>query len=234
MFPGKLGLTVCRRPAVTRFLCPTLALVFALCATNFVHAASPERPNFQQAQRALSHAEPQRRINGLQRLLKLGTAKDAGLVYPLLGDSEPSVRQAALATTWQLWGKSGDATIDKLYREGLDLMQSGDTPKAIEVFGEIITKRPQFAEAWNKRATIYYMSGNYDLSLRDCEEVLKRVPQHFGALVGYAQMLSERGQPERALELMERASRVNPYLANADLMMEALRVQIETNRKNLL
>jgi lipopolysaccharide biosynthesis regulator YciM len=47
-------------------------------------------------------------------------------------------------------------------------------------------------------------------------------------------MLSERSQPERALELMERASQVNPYLANADLMMGALRVQIETNRKNLL
>lgn len=213
---------------------PILALVFALCATHFVHAASSERLNDRQAQKALSHAEPERRINGLQRLLKRGTAKDAGLVYPLLSDTEPAVRQAALATVWQLWGRSGDAAIDKLYREGLNLMQSGDTPKAIEVFGSIIAKRPEFAEAWNKRATIYYMSGEYDLSLRDCEEVLKRVPQHFGALVGYAQMLSERSQPERALELMERASQVNPYLANADLMMRALRVQIETNRKSLL
>ena len=213
---------------------PILALVFALCATHFVHAASSERLNDQQAQKALSHAEPERRINGLRRLLKRGTAKDAGLVYPLLSDTEPAVRQAALATVWQLWGRSGDAAIDKLYREGLNLMQSGDTPKAIEVFGSIIAKRPEFAEAWNKRATIYYMSGEYDLSLRDCEEVLKRVPQHFGALVGYAQMLSERSQPERALELMERASQVNPYLANADLMMRALRVQIETNRKSLL
>ncbi len=219
---------------MTPFLCRALALVFALCATHFAHAASSERLNYPQAQKALSHAEPERRINGLQRLLKRGSAKDAGLVYPLLSDTEPAVRQAALATVWQLWGKSGDAAIDKLYREGLNLMQSGDTLKAIEVFGSIIAKRPEFAEAWNKRATIYYMSGEYDLSLRDCEEVLKRVPQHFGALVGYAQMLSERSQPERALELMERASQVNPYLANADLMMGALRVQIETNRKNLL
>jgi tetratricopeptide (TPR) repeat protein len=219
---------------VSSVLRPILALVFALCATHFVHAASSERLNDQQAQKALSHAEPERRINGLRRLLKRGTAKDAGLVYPLLSDTEPAVRQAALATVWQLWGRSGDAAIDKLYREGLNLMQSGDTPKAIEVFGSIIAKRPEFAEAWNKRATIYYMSGEYDLSLRDCEEVLKRVPQHFGALVGYAQMLSERSQPERALELMERASQVNPYLANADLTMRALRVQIETNRKNLL
>jgi tetratricopeptide (TPR) repeat protein len=78
------------------------------------------------------------------------------------------------------------------------------------------------------------MTGEYELSMRDCEEVLKRLPQHFGALVGYAQMLAERDQPDRAIELMERASKVNPYLANADLMMEALRIQIEKNRKNLL
>ena len=211
-----------------------LALAIALCANQFAHAAGQERLNHPQAQKALNHAEPQRRISGLERLLKRGTAKDAALVYPLLGDADPAVRRAALATTWQLWGKSGDAAIDKLYREGLDLMQGGDMPKALEVFGAITTKRPEFAEAWNKRATIHYMTGEYDLSMADCEEVLKRLPQHFGALVGYAQMLAERNQPERALELMERASTVNPYLTNADLMMRALRIQIETNRKNLL
>jgi tetratricopeptide (TPR) repeat protein len=102
------------------------------------------------------------------------------------------------------------------------------------VFNAIIAKRPAFAEAWNKRATIYYRSGEYDLSMQDCEEVIKRLPQHFGALVGYAQMLAERNQPERALELMERASKVNPYLANAELMMAALRIQIENKRKSMI
>ena len=78
------------------------------------------------------------------------------------------------------------------------------------------------------------MSGDYALSMQDCEEVLKRMPTHFGALVGYAQMLAEREQPEKALNLMERASKVNPYLANAELMMAALRIQIENKRKNMI
>ena len=211
-----------------------LALAFMLVATNLGHAAHKETLNYQQARKALSHAEPQRRIHGMQQLLKLGTAKNASEVYPLLGDAEPAVRQVALATVWQLWGKSGDAAIDKLYQEGLDRMQDGDMPKAIQVFNAIIAKRPAFAEAWNKRATIYYRSGEYDLSMQDCEEVIKRLPQHFGALVGYAQMLAERNQPERALELMERASKVNPYLANAELMMAALRIQIENKRKSMI
>ena len=218
----------------TSYLIYRLALVFLLCSINLGHAASEGKLNYQQARKALSHAEPQQRMNGMKQLLKLGTAKDASLVYALLNDTEPAVRQVALGTVWQLWGKSGNAAIDKLYRKGLDHMQDGDMPNAIQVFSAIIAKRPEFAEAWNKRATVYYMSGEYDLSMEDCQKVLKRLPQHFGALAGYAQMLAERGMPERALELMERASKVNPYLANAELMMAALRIQIETKRKNTI
>ena len=211
-----------------------MAVAFVLCAMQLAHAASEEKLNYQQARKALGHAEPQRRINGMAQLTQLGTAKDADAVYPLLDDAQPAVRQVALATIWQLWGKSGDAAIDKLYAEGLKRMQDGDTPKAVKVFSDIIAKRPAFAEAWNKRATIYFMAGEYELSMQDCEKVLELLPQHFGALVGYAQMLAERSQPERALELMERASKVNPYLANAELMMAALRIQIENKRKNMI
>ena len=211
-----------------------LALAFALGALQLVHAASEERLNYQQARSALGHAEAQRRIHGMHQLSKLGTAKDAEFVYPLLDDAQGEVRQVALATVWQLWGKSGDAAIDKLYQEALGLLHSGQTPKAIKVFNDIIAKRPTFAEAWNKRATIYYMAGDYEQSMQDCEKVLELIPQHFGALVGYAQMLAERSEPERALALMERASKVNPYLANAELMMAALRIQIENKRKNMI
>jgi len=211
-----------------------VALAFALCTMQLAHAASEEKLNYQQARKALGHAEPQRRINGMYQLTKLGTAKDADAVYPLLDDAQAEVRQVALATVWQLWGKSGDAAIDKLYQEGVDKMRDGDTAGAIKVFSAIIAKRPAFAEAWNKRATIYYMAGDYELSMQDCEKVLELIPQHFGALVGFAQMLAERSQPERALALMERASKVNPYLANAELMMAALRIQIENKRKNMI
>ena len=223
----------CALPTILKMTL-AVALVLVLCAMQLAHGASEEKLNYQQARKALGHAEPQRRIHGMYQVGKLGTAKDADAVYALLDDAEPTVRQAALATVWQLWGKSGDANIDKLYQEGLDRMQGGDMPKAIKVFSDIIARRPAFAEAWNKRATLYYMAGEYELSMQDCEEVLKRLPEHFGALVGYAQMLAERSQPERALALMERASKINPYLANAELMMAALRIQIENKRKNMI
>ena len=223
--------------SLLRFTLPTilrLALALALCTMQLAHAASEEKLNYQQARKALGHAEPQQRINGMYQLTKLGTAKDADAVYPLLDDAQAEVRLVALATVWQLWGKSGDSAVDKLYQEGVDKMRDGDTAGAIKVFSAIIAKRPAFAEAWNKRATIYYMAGDYELSMQDCEKVLELMPQHFGALVGFAQMLAERSQPERSLALMERASKVNPYLANAELMMAALRIQIENKRKNMI
>jgi tetratricopeptide (TPR) repeat protein len=78
------------------------------------------------------------------------------------------------------------------------------------------------------------MVGQFELSMQDCEEVLKRVPKHFGALSGYAQMLAERDQPEKALELMQRAVAINPNMVNAELLMADLRRRIEIKRKQMV
>jgi len=235
---GMLVRTYCERPTVTlmfqRFLSLAMLCVwFALwCAATPLQAATDTPLNYQQARKALKDPDPERRTQAMGRLLQLGKARDARWVYPLLGDSDLSVRQVALATVWQLWGRSGDAAIDRLYQQGIEAMNARELAEAQDIFSKIIAKRPQFAEGWNKRATVYYMTGQYALSMKDCEEVLKRIPQHFGALVGYAQMLADQGSPERALELMERAIKVNPYVSNAEFMMEELRQQIENKRKN--
>ena len=208
----------------------TLSLALGIAALPA--AAQQKGPlNRQQALQALTHADPLRRLEGMIRLADIGTAADADALIPRLQDRDPTLRQAALAMIWRLWGRSGDAAIDKLYEEGMGLMQSGNLPRAVAVFSDIINQRPAFAEAWNKRATVYYMLDQYDLSMKDCDEVLKRVPNHFGALSGYAQMLVTRDQPERALELLERAYRVNPNSGNAELQIEYLRQQIEAKRK---
>jgi len=187
--------------------------------------------NRQQALQALAHADPTRRLEAMLRLADLGDAADAGAVMPRLRDADPVLRQFAVGLVWQLWSRSGDAGIDALFAQGVALMQAGDLPKAVLVFTDIINQRPGFAEAWNKRATIYFMLDQYELSMKDCDAVLARVPDHFGALSGYAQMAAERGQLERALGYMERAHRANPNMANAELAIKDLRRQIEIRRK---
>jgi tetratricopeptide (TPR) repeat protein len=187
--------------------------------------------NRQQALNALGDVDPSMRMLGMVRLADIGTAADADALLPRLADPDPTVRRIALPAIWRLWGRSGDATIDALYETGIGLMQSGDLPKAVLVFSDIIGKHPMFAEAWNKRATIYYLMNEYELSMKDCDEVLKRIPKHFGALSGYSQMLAERGQPERALEYLERAFSVNPNMGNAELMIQDLRRQVNAKQK---
>ncbi len=209
----------------------TLALGLALALLAAAPATAAGPLDRQQALQALGHADPLHRLEAMVRLADIGTAADADALMPRLLDTDPTLRQAAVAIVWRLWGRSGDAAIDALYQQGMQLMQSGNLPKAVLVFTDIIARRPGFAEAWNKRATVYYMMDLYELSMKDCDEVLKRVPNHFGALSGYAQMLAERDQPERALEHLERAYRVNPGIGNAEPAIEDLRRRIELKRK---
>ena len=77
---------------------------------------------------------------------------------------------------WDVWGRSGDKEIDALYQKGLALMNFGAAGDAIKIFTVVINRKPEFAEGWNKRATIYYSVGEYEKSLHDCDEVLKRNP----------------------------------------------------------
>lgn len=71
----------------------------------------------------------------------------------------------------------------------------------------------QLAEAWNKRATAYYLLGRFELSMRDCDEVLKRNRNRFGALAGYGQMYLAQGDIDRAQSYFERAFKLNPNMA---------------------
>ena len=217
---------------VFRPLSRLVYLVWLLALGLPLSAAHANEPMTQkQALRTLNHSDPQQRFEAMNRLALIGTADAADAVLPRLHDEEPVLRNVALSTVWQMWGRTGDKEIDTLYGDGTAEMKEGNVLEAIRIFSDIITKRPAFAEAWNKRATLYFMIGQYELSMQDCEEVLQRVPNHFGALSGYAQMLAERDQPEKALDLMQRAVAVNPNMVNADLLMADLRRRIDTKRK---
>jgi tetratricopeptide (TPR) repeat protein len=93
---------------------------------------------------------------------------------------------------------------------------------AIATFTRVIELKPDFAEGWNKRATAYFLAGEYRRSLADCDEVIKRNPQHFGALSGYGQIYLQLGQPEKAIEYFRRALEVNPNLDQLQSVIEAL------------
>ena len=123
---------------------------------------------------------------------------------------------------WRIWSRSGDPAIDRLFARGLQQMQASDYDGALAMFNEIVSRKPEFAEGWNKRATIYFLIGENDKSLKDCDEVFKRNPNHFGALSGAGQIHLQLGHPELALEFFKRALKVNPNLEGPQQLVPIL------------
>ena len=117
---------------------------------------------------------------------------------------------------------------------GIEQMGRSDGPAAVSTFTAVIERRPDFAEGWNKRATVYFLMGEYEKSLQDCHEVIKRNPSHFGALAGYGQIYLALDQPERALSYFRQALRVNPNLRGVARMIPQLERALMERRKGTI
>jgi tetratricopeptide (TPR) repeat protein len=105
---------------------------------------------------------------------------------------------------------------------------------AVDTFSEVIRRRPEFAEGWNKRATVYYLLGEYQKSLADCDEVLARNPYHWGALSGYGMIYIRLDQPGRALGYLEKALAVNPNLQSVEQTIEMLKAALLQRRRDMI
>ena len=154
-------------------------------------------------------------------------------VRALRGD-DPRAAAGAAAALWEIWCASGSPEIDRLLRRGTEAMERGDLLAAEALFTDIIRRAPDFAEGWNKRATAYYMLGDWRRSAADCDEVLRRNPQHFGALSGYGMIWLQLDEPTRALERFEQAIAVNPNLESVQSTIDALRALLIKQRRDAI
>jgi len=165
---------------------------------------------------------------------ELGVMSDAPLLLEALGDDDEVVRVLAESSVWQVWSRSGDPDADSLLQVGIDQMSHGDGAAAVETFSKVIQKKPDFAEAWNKRATVYFLMGENEKSLKDCDEVIKRNPAHFGALAGYGQIYLRLDQPEQALAYFRRALRINPNMTGVQQVIPELEQLLSARRKRTI
>jgi tetratricopeptide (TPR) repeat protein len=164
------------------------------------------------AQVTSGSADAAARAAGVVWIARNGAEADAAPLYERLRDDSPMVRSYAEQALWMLWSRSGDEAVDRLLERGVDEMQSGRHAEAIVTFSEVIRRKPAFAEGWNKRATALYLSGEYQRSLADCAEVIKRNPRHFGALSGAGLNHLELEEQRQALGWFRRALEVNPNM----------------------
>ena len=117
---------------------------------------------------------------------------------------------------WNRWmSTSGDDATDELMERGVYLMQTGNLPLAEDVFSNIISSHGDYAEAWNKRATVRFMRGNWTGSEADIAEVLAFEPKHFGAMSGLAMIRLHQGDYSTALSIYEKVLEIHPFSPDA-------------------
>lgn len=176
---------------------------------------------------ALGDADPVERGRAIVTLARSGVMADTPALVARLRDPNPELRALAEQALWILWSRSGDPGVDALFEQGLDQLSAGRLPEGIATFTRIIGMKPDFAEGWNKRATIYFLAGDLQRSLADCAEVVKRNPSHFGALAGYGQIYMQLGQYEQAREYFRRALAVNPNLDGVEFNLRLIEKVLE-------
>ncbi len=159
---------------------------------------------------------------------------DVAALVKALRDSDEETRTAAESAIWEIWGRSGDVQTDAIFRQAMQLMNLGAAGEAIKAFTLVIKNKPEFAEGWNKRATVYYSVGEYEKSLHDCDEVIKRNPLHFGALAGYGLIYVQMNQPERAMEYFKRALKINPNMQGVATNIELLQKLLDEKKKKYI
>jgi len=126
---------------------------------------------------------------------------------------------------WSIWNKHPtDNKLTERLEFGTELMQYGDYNYALKVFSNILESDPKWSEAWNKRATVYFLMSQFTNSLNDIDKVLNIEPRHFGALSGQARIFIKLQEYEKAIKSIENALKFYPSFKSRELIPEIERL----------
>lgn len=195
----------------SRHFAPSILLVFlaiAPCPAAAEDARIADRPDVS--------ASPKQRLDDLFTALKR--------------EHDPD-KAAAIANQIKLaWESSGSATVDLLMQWANQAISDKRNPAAYDFLDQVIALKPDYAEGWNRRATLNYALGDYRKSMADIEQVLRLEPRHFGALAGMAAILGENGKDQRTLEVWQRFLAIYPASRAAQQQMDQLTEKLAGNR----
>jgi tetratricopeptide (TPR) repeat protein len=195
-------------------------LVAAMLATAPALAFAQDDP------RALPKKPPE----APAKLPKVGADKTRGLDF-LFGALKAAPDEASAkhveARIWAMWLQTPSDTAALLMARAKAAMDAQQADVALKLLDAIIKLRPDYTEAWNRRATLYYLQNNYARSLADIQQVLAREPRHFGALAGLGMIMQDLGDEKRALDAFRKALAVNPHLEKVPDLVKMLTEKVE-------
>ena len=144
-------------------------------------------------------------------------------LFDILSTTESDVQiNEVTSNIWDIWYETNDPSIEADFYRGLESMRTGDLTMAVAFFTRVIDKNPNFAEGWNKRATVYYMLGKFDASMMDIHETLKLEPRHFGAMDGMGLIFIHLKQFDKAIDIYDQMLIIFPNNSSTKQKKEML------------
>ena len=116
-----------------------------------------------------------------------------------------------ISDIWNIWYEVDDPKVIEYFEKGIQAMNLRNYPLAIRFFNNLIEEDPNFAEGWNKRATVHFMMGNFDQSMQDIIKTLELEPRHFGALDGMGLIFIHQGQFQQAIDVYDKMLEIFPF-----------------------
>ena len=116
-----------------------------------------------------------------------------------------------ISDIWNIWYEVDDPKVIEYFEKGIQAMNLRNYPLAIRFFNNLIEEDPNFAEGWNKRATVHFMMGNFDQSMQDIIKTLELEPRHFGALDGMGLIFIHQGQYQQAIDVYDKMLEIFPF-----------------------
>lgn len=158
-------------------------------------------------------------LNVMAQSAGSGTVLDT-LFTKLQTATDPVAIQTLEAAIWEQWTMVSNQQQRATMMRGIGEMQQQQLKASVETFTRLIETAPELSEAWNKRATAYWLLGNFPASLADICETIKREPRHFGAYSGLGMIRAEMDENARAVAAFELARKWNPHIVGIDAEIE--------------
>jgi tetratricopeptide (TPR) repeat protein len=127
------------------------------------------------------------------------------------------------AQIWEIWSRNDSPTAEVLLRQSSAAISARDFEPAEKMLSQLLETYPNYAEGWNRRASLYYLMQRYDVAMIDIDHALDLEPRNFGALVGKGMILRATGKGDEAVAAFKQALEINPHL----LAVKAAISQIE-------
>jgi tetratricopeptide (TPR) repeat protein len=150
-----------------------------------------------------------------------------GLFATLKSTTSEEEASAAERQIWQIWAEHKNPEIERLMRQGIAAMEEDDQDAALDAFDAVVKYDKDFAEGWNKRATVEFAMGNFPASIADIEHTLALEPRHFGALSGLGQIYLALDRKALALKAFKAALALDPHLAGVRHTVEELEKDVQ-------